>query len=156
MNYQSGVTLQNHLFWCCSPAEHIRRQHPLGLQGTSGAGHAKPDYQSGGFPGPFVCCQVRTACCVQGTVRQWWQQIAFILNIFWIERTKKEHTRWENKVLSIWYTVCKNIMIQSYLSLVHARTQWCEGQDISAAQQYWILIFYTRFTFNKYCTLCNK
>lgn len=82
MNYQSGVTLQNHLFWCCSPAEHIRRQHPLGLQGTSGAGHAKPDYQSGGFPGPFVCCQVRTACCVQGTVRQWWQQIAFILNIF--------------------------------------------------------------------------
>lgn len=47
------------------PAEHTGRQHLLGLQGTSGAGHAKPECQSGGFPGPFVCCQVRTACSVQ-------------------------------------------------------------------------------------------
>lgn len=53
--------------WTCSPAEHTGRQHPLVLQGTSGAGHAKPECQSGGFPGPFVCCQVRTACSVQRT-----------------------------------------------------------------------------------------
>lgn len=67
-----GLTLQTSSFlgsevWTRSPEEHTGRQHPLVLQGTSGAGHAKPECQSGGFPGPFVCCQVRTACSVQRT-----------------------------------------------------------------------------------------
>lgn len=50
-----------------SPAGHTGKRHPRGLQGTFGAGHAKPDYQSDGFPGPFVCCQVRTDRSVQRT-----------------------------------------------------------------------------------------
>lgn len=55
------------LVWSGSPAEHTGRRHPLVPQGTSGAGHAKPECQSGGFPGPFVCRRVRTARFVQHT-----------------------------------------------------------------------------------------
>lgn len=50
------------------PAEHTGRQHLLGLQGTFGAGHAKPECQSGGFPGPFVWCQVCLFCSAHGEV----------------------------------------------------------------------------------------